>query len=38
MANKARRNNVLNHKRQIEYLRKGVIMLPTLIEERRKKK
>lgn len=33
MSQRARTKNEMNHKRQIEYLRKGVVMIPTLREE-----
>ena len=38
MAQRARTFNQRNHNRQIEYLRKGTVMLPTLKEERNNKK
>ena len=34
MANKAKLANLLNHKRQLIYLSKGVTMIPTKREER----
>lgn len=34
MANKAKLANLLNHKRQLMYLSKGVTMIPTKREER----
>lgn len=33
MSQRARTKNEMNHKRQIEYLRKGIVMIPTLREE-----
>ena len=36
MAKRAERTNKRNHSRQLEYLRKGIVMLPTLKEERKK--
>ena len=38
MAKRARLHNALNHSRQVEYLRKGVVMLPTIKEEKKNKK
>ena len=38
MANRAKAHNESNHTRQINYLRKRVIMLPTLREEKGEKK
>lgn len=37
MANKAKRFNIRNHERQADYLKKGIVMLPTLREERKRK-
>lgn len=37
MANRARNHNNRNHDRQMQYLKKGIVMLPTLKEERKKK-
>lgn len=36
MANKAKLANLLNHKRQLMYRAKGVTMIPTKREERKK--
>ena len=33
MAQKAKRHNQLNHSRQLRYLEKGIVMLPTKREE-----
>ena len=33
MSQRARTKNEMNHKRQTEYLRKGIVMIPTLREE-----
>lgn len=38
MAKRARVNNKMNHSRQLDYLRKGVIMLPKLKDEKKGKK
>lgn len=38
MANRAKAHNESNHTRQINYLRKRVVMLPTLREETKKGK
>ena len=38
MAQKAKRHNQLNHARQMRYLDKGVVMLPTKREEYKSKK
>ena len=38
MAKRARLHNALNHDRQMEYLRKGVVMLPKLKDEKKGKK
>lgn len=38
MANRARNHNSINHSRQIQYLKKGVVMLPKLKEEKKGKK
>lgn len=38
MSKRARVNNDQNHSRQLRYLRKGIVMLPTLKEERKEKK
>ena len=35
MANRARNTNEANYNRQIRYLRDGVVMLPTLREEKK---
>ncbi len=37
MAQRAKGKNYANHNRQIDYLRKGVVMLPTLKEEKERK-
>lgn len=37
MAQKARRHNELNHARQMRYLQKGIVMLPTKREENKQK-
>lgn len=36
MAQRAKIKNYRNHERQLKYLRKGIVMLPTLKEERKK--
>ena len=33
MSQRAKTKNQMNHNRQLEYLRKGVVMIPTLREE-----
>ena len=33
MANRAKLKNRMNHKRQLEYLSKGIVMLPTKRDE-----
>lgn len=38
MAKRARLHNALNHRRQLQYLEKGVVMLPTKAEERQTRK
>lgn len=38
MANRAKRFNRMNTERQAKYFAKGIIMLPTLREERKAKK
>lgn len=38
MANRAKRANHKNHDRQAQYLAKGIVMLPTLREEKKQKK
>lgn len=35
MAKRAKVHNAMNHNRQKEYLKKGIVMLPTLREEKR---
>lgn len=35
MANRARNTNEANNSRQIRYLRDGIVMLPTLKEEKK---
>lgn len=37
MAQSAKAKNLANHTRQMKYLQKGIVMLPTLKEERKKK-
>ena len=37
MSQRAKTKNQMNHNRQLEYLRKGVVMIPTLREEIKKK-
>ena len=36
MANRAKIANDKNHDRQIRYLKKGIVMLPTLKDEKKK--
>ena len=38
MSQRAKTKNQMNHNRQLEYLRKGVVMIPTLREEVKNKK
>ena len=33
MANRAKKHNRFNHDRQVKYLKKGIVMLPTKLEE-----
>ena len=38
MANRARGDNANNHARQMRYLSRGIVMLPTKLEEKNERK
>jgi len=38
MANRAREDNANNHARQMRYLSRGIVMLPTKLEEKNERK
>lgn len=38
MAKRAKFHNAMNHNRQLGYLRDGIVMLPTLKEEKKRSK